>query len=92
MYKTLRNEHNQKGYSFLGHPVVCSDMTDPNTDHDHVIGIIMCKNTDLNLNKTKYHVQGLVTLKIINIHYKFKVRYPEHGYHVNSPALLKPYS
>ena len=51
----------------------------------------MCRYTDLNLNKTKYHVQGLVTLWIINRHYKFKVRYPEHGYHVNFPALFKPY-
>ena len=52
----------------------------------------MCRYTDLNLNKTKYHVQGLVTLWIINRHYKFKVRYPEHGYHVNFPALFKPYT
>ena len=51
----------------------------------------MCRNTDLNLNKTKYHVLSLVTLWIINRYYKFKVRYPEHGCHVNFPALFKPY-
>ncbi len=52
---------------------------------------IICGYTDLNLNKTKYDVQGLVTLWIVNRHNKFKVRYPEHGYHVNFPALFKPY-
>ena len=66
-------------------------MIGPLSDYDHVVVVItMCRNTDLNLNKTKYHVQGLVTIWILNRHYKLKVRYPEHGYHVNFPACSSP--
>ena len=61
------------------------------SNHGYVIVvIIICKNTDLNFNKTKYHGQDLVTLWIVNRQYKFKVRYLEYGYHVNLMGLFKP--
>ena len=54
--------------------IVCSDMIYLWSDLGHLLVVItMCGNSDLNLNKTKYNVQGLVTLEMVSRHYKFRV-------------------